>query len=61
MELGSLVSDVYYIGYPDMIPDHRLQWILFAHDLTTTLATAALAMPSPVPFHSLQVLLLATQ
>jgi hypothetical protein len=54
MELGSPVSDVCYIGYPDVIPDHRLQWILFAHDLTMTLATAALAMPSPVPFRSSQ-------
>jgi hypothetical protein len=32
-----------YIGDPDVIPDHQLQKVLFAGDLTTTLATSCLS------------------
>jgi hypothetical protein len=44
MELGSP-------GDPDVIPYHRLRWILFARDRATTLATGCLshAFPGFIP------------
>jgi hypothetical protein len=37
----------HYIGEIDVIPDHRLQQVLFAHDLAKALATSCLSHVFP--------------